>query len=266
MFSNLINDFSDADTINVITFKGEHTLISYADKFTIVLLDHKGGVELNFNSHQIDGVFILFLCPNEVLEISGYTELMTISFTEESRLKKVEGFSYVYGNIHKIFDLPENIYDELKILMGRIDVLLLKRPNTWCEKAINILMEVFRLSPTFTGKPNVNDYPLLYDFICLVHEHYTMHHEMSHYSKLLGTPSKRITEKFNALDIMSPHAFIKQRIIIEVKRQLLYTDKPIKTICFDVGFNDPAYFSRFFKKNTGMTTQEFRSNTSLTKY
>jgi len=44
----------------------------------------------------------------------------------------------------------------------------------------------------------------------------------------------------------------------EAKNQLLFTNKSIKDICFDLGFSDPAYFSRFFKKNGLISAQNFR--------
>ena len=42
---------------------------------------------------------------------------------------------------------------------------------------------------------------------------------------------------------------ISERIIIEAKRELYLTNKSIKEIAFDLGYNDEYYFSRFFKKN-----------------
>ena len=53
-------------------------------------------------------------------------------------------------------------------------------------------------------------------------------------------------------------AIIKQRLLTEIKRELLFTRKSIKEICFDMNFSDVSNFIRFFKKNTEMIPGEFR--------
>ncbi len=266
MFSNRTRGFiSDVD-IRVTPHLVTNSLITEPDLFTLVLLKHKGDIRLNFETITVSGTYLLFLCPNEVLEVSGYEHLTTIGFPERPDLRNTEGFIHAYGNIDKFFPIPEAFYETIEQSIYRIKEFSEKRPLQWDEKAISILKDIFRLSLTYTGKLRSSEHSIIYDFISLVHEHYTMHHQMSYYAKLLKTPSKSITEKFNALGVMNPHSYIKQRIVTEAKRQLLYTHKNVKTICFDIGFNDPAYFARFFKKNTGMTTKEFRSNYKKNNY
>ncbi len=53
--------------------------------------------------------------------------------------------------------------------------------------------------------------------------------------------------------------WIHQEIMLEAKRLLYYTNLDVKQIAFDLGYEDHAYFSRFFKKNTGLTAGEFRN-------
>ncbi|MGB3383878.1 MAG: helix-turn-helix domain-containing protein [Marinomonas sp.] len=48
-------------------------------------------------------------------------------------------------------------------------------------------------------------------------------------------------------------------MLLEAKRQLLYTSQSIEEIAYNLGFKDPAYFSRFFKKNTGYPPGRFRA-------
>ena len=46
----------------------------------------------------------------------------------------------------------------------------------------------------------------------------------------------------------------------EAERELFFTAKTSKEITYDLGFNDPAYFNRFFKAKSGFTTNEFRDH------
>lgn len=56
---------------------------------------------------------------------------------------------------------------------------------------------------------------------------------------------------------LSPKAFITNRLILEAKRRLYYSESSIKQLAYDLGFNDPEYFARLFKKVTGKTITLF---------
>jgi AraC family transcriptional activator of pobA len=51
---------------------------------------------------------------------------------------------------------------------------------------------------------------------------------------------------------------IVERIIREARRNLVYTNLPVSTIAYALGFNDPAYFSRLFSGETGLSPRGFR--------
>jgi AraC family transcriptional regulator, transcriptional activator of pobA len=56
----------------------------------------------------------------------------------------------------------------------------------------------------------------------------------------------------------SPLQVIHDRIILEARRMLIFTDKTAKEIAYELGYEDPSQFSRFFKKNTDLSIQQFR--------
>ena len=51
---------------------------------------------------------------------------------------------------------------------------------------------------------------------------------------------------------------IHQRLLLEAKRQLVYTTQTIQQVSDDLGFSEPAYFSRFFKRFAGVSPRAFR--------
>ncbi len=57
--------------------------------------------------------------------------------------------------------------------------------------------------------------------------------------------------------------WIQQEVLLEAKRMLCYTALDVKQIAYDLGYEDHAYFSRFFKKHTGMTALSFRDTKPL---
>lgn len=56
----------------------------------------------------------------------------------------------------------------------------------------------------------------------------------------------------------TPLQIINERIVLEAKRMLRYLPLRVKEISRDLGFEDPSYFNKFFKKITGMTPVDFR--------
>ena len=61
----------------------------------------------------------------------------------------------------------------------------------------------------------------------------------------------------------SPLQIIHDRIVLETKRQLLYTDRSSKEIAYDIGFDDASHLSRLFKKQTSMSPSEFKKTNNL---
>ena len=97
-------------------------------------------------------------------------------------------------------------------------------------------------------------------FTRLVEEHYKSKHTVADYADFLCMAPKTITHKFNRLRLPQPNEVIKNRIILEAKRLLVHTSLTAKEIAYDLGYNDPAYFSRLFQTKTGESPSSFRAN------
>lgn len=71
-------------------------------------------------------------------------------------------------------------------------------------------------------------------------------------------------KKINEICIKGTGKTIKQhlqeRLILEIKKEIRLRRKSLKEIAFDLGFNEPAYFTRFFKQHTTLTPKEFRDS------
>ncbi len=101
-------------------------------------------------------------------------------------------------------------------------------------------------------------YKTVLAFDKLVFNYYKTDHLVATYASKLNITPKQLLLKLGKQGINKPHAIIKKRLLMEAKKLLRYTNKPIKEICYELGFDDPAYFARFFKKNEGMTALHFR--------
>lgn len=242
--------------INFLLYHKILISLSFDDFYSIVWIEHYGEMTINFERYKLQGHYLIFLCPEEILEVSGYVECNVITIPTNFEMIESIDFVRAFGNVEKCFQLDEMTFLKISLLFSELRPIIGDNANA--EELQQKLSDIFRICPIRKKSSNENELMLVYNFISLVHKHYKMHHDMSFYSKNLVTSPKQITEKFHLLDIIPPYEFIKKRILVEAKRQFLYTDKAAKTVCFDIGFNDPAYFARFFKKNTGMTSRAFK--------
>jgi AraC family transcriptional activator of pobA len=100
---------------------------------------------------------------------------------------------------------------------------------------------------------------LLREFQSLVERHFREEHEVAGYAAQLhispGHLNERVKEQSGKTAIHHIHA----RIVLEAKRQLLHSDLSVKELADELGFEDPAYFNRWFKRLTGETPLQYRS-------
>nr|WP_295864631.1 AraC family transcriptional regulator [uncultured Chitinophaga sp.] len=100
---------------------------------------------------------------------------------------------------------------------------------------------------------------LIRKFMLLVEANFKTEHSVSFYAGQLCKSPKTLSNLFAIYNQKTPSQIIQDRIVVEAKRLLGYTDKSVKHITFELGFEDVAYFSNFFKKNVGMSPSDFRS-------
>lgn len=110
-----------------------------------------------------------------------------------------------------------------------------------------------------------NELDVFRHFSRLLEIHFREKHHVSEYAELLHVAPKTLTHKFKNLKLESPNQFIINRILLEAKRLLFYTDKPVKEIAYNLGYEDPAYFNRLFTAKTGSTPSQFKKNYILGK-
>jgi AraC family transcriptional regulator, transcriptional activator of pobA len=79
------------------------------------------------------------------------------------------------------------------------------------------------------------------------------------YAKSLGTSMTALRQACASVAASSPAAMLDERTLLEAKRLLLYSSSSIGEISEAVGFNDPAYFSRFFARHAGRAPRLFRA-------
>lgn len=100
---------------------------------------------------------------------------------------------------------------------------------------------------------------LIRNFSLLLECNFKQKHEVRIYATALHKSPKTLSNVFALLKQPSPSVLIRNRIVLEAKRYLHYTDKSAKEIAYELGFESPAHFSRFFKQYSGSNVSAFRN-------
>jgi AraC family transcriptional activator of pobA len=98
----------------------------------------------------------------------------------------------------------------------------------------------------------------VYEFLMLLEGNYLQVRNIDYYAGKLGISSKRLNQILKDKLDKTGTQIIHDRIILEAKRLIIHSEHSIKEVAFELGFSDRPYFSRFFKKQTAQTPDEFQ--------
>ena len=106
--------------------------------------------------------------------------------------------------------------------------------------------------------PVRNDVRRVERFRVLIEEHFRKNLALPDYASKMGMSQGQLRAMCYSAFGLSPTKLIRERIIVEAKRYLIFGDMTVEQIAFGLGFTDAAYFTRFFRKEAGQAPSQFR--------
>jgi AraC family transcriptional regulator, transcriptional activator of pobA len=98
-------------------------------------------------------------------------------------------------------------------------------------------------------------------YLAHIDSRYKEYHEVGHYAGLMNVSAGHLSELIKAQSGKPAIAHIHDRLIVEARRLLFHTERSVKEIAFELGFEDASYFNRFYKRITGDTPVVYRQAT-----
>ncbi len=95
-------------------------------------------------------------------------------------------------------------------------------------------------------------------FVNLVNTNFKSCHSVRDYAEKLCITPNYLNETVKATTGINAKQYLQNKIILETKKMLAYTNLSVSEIASDMGFDDLSYFIRFFRKQTGCTPLEYR--------
>lgn len=130
---------------------------------------------------------------------------------------------------------------------------------------LRVLVALMRLrNARAPNMPSVGDRD--YDLLCRYREalenHFRQEKGLEFYARALGVSTQRLNQACKARAGKTSSELLHERLIIEAKRYLIYMEMTVAEIGYELGFEDPAYFSRFFSQRVGRPPGAYRDENS----
>ncbi len=172
-----------------------------------------------------------------------------------------------------IFTCTDNILQqEFKFLLSSMEkesskTTTIHNLNLRCLATL-LITKIINISPNSekSSKSTVSKKQFIFHrFRELINENFKERLSVAAYANLLNiTPTHLNRICRNILDV-SASDLIHERAIIEARRLLIYTSMTVNEVAYELGYIDPAHFSKFFQRKSAQTPSSFRKNLTMTK-
>lgn len=129
----------------------------------------------------------------------------------------------------------------------------------WLARSTLLLLVRAHAESRMADHSGRSDFELFSRFRTEVEQRFKQQWQIGQYADLLRVTPTRLSRLCLRLSGKSAFDMIQDRMMLEACRKLTYVPSSIASIAYQLGFEDPAYFSRLFKKRTGQTPKEFRA-------
>ncbi|WP_405211669.1 helix-turn-helix domain-containing protein [Dokdonia sp. Asnod2-E02] len=263
----VLTNFNCAPSQELLASSGMYKIIWARDASRELLID---GYKITLQKGQV-----IFCTPLNILEIKQRDGLVALVFNREFYCIRehddevsCNGFLFYGSSEPPVITLDEKelkSFDAMFLMMreefetrdhiqGEMLRVLLKR----------LLIKSSRLIKNTIPAPDIatSQYDLVRQYHILVEQHFRSKHKVADYADLLFKSPKTLSNHFKQVGEKTPLQVINDRIILEAKRLLIYSDKNVEEVAYGVGFNDAGHFSKFFKKHTTLPPGMFKKTKS----
>lgn len=246
------------------------------DFFEVLYLHRGSGFHvIDGNKYEIRPPCVFFLSPGQAhkLELShdieGYIFIFTADFYLLNRRNpnSLIEFPFFY-TVHQ--DNPPLQLDSSSDV--RFLETLFRQSMAEAEQGGNYRVEMLRslldlILTTCAARYPKNEHlnqkgkglMLVKQFLHLLEENHTRNLSIAEYANRIGVTANHLTQTVKAQTGKTTLQLIKAKQLLEIKRLLVHTNLTVSEIASQLSFEDQSYFTRFFRRETGLTPIQFRN-------
>lgn len=245
--------------------------------YLIVLFDGQSAFSVDFNKYQCAGKNLLFLSPYQLLRwnssnapvihlLKFHSDFYCIEYHKE----EVACNGILFNNIFEtpFIKVSDAVFEEINSILVKIKNIdnLDKTYNQSIAKsylqlilALSSKEKQVQLSTktTSTKKSRISDFNILLE------KRFIESRSVLFYATYYGLSVDAFSKKVKKYLGKPPSKLIQEKLTLEAKKLLHLTHKSIKEIAADLCFEDEFYFSRYFKKQVGVSPKIFRKKVGI---
>lgn len=237
------------------------------DFFLLFLIEKGSGVHvIDFTDYQVADHQLHILFPGQVHrwnlgEDTLGAQLMISRRVFETFSTSLQ-FSFILYQNHPILNLTTEAFQKLSYEFQSIQNELQFKPTRW-----DVIYSRSKLITQLVSHESENKFediityrtnPILFKYHSLIDQNFKDQKTVLFYANQLNISANYLNILCKKHFNVPATYFIQNRTTLEAKRLIHASEKSLKEIAFVLGFNDPAYFSNFFKSQTGISPREFR--------
>jgi AraC-like DNA-binding protein len=232
-----------------------------------------GILTVNLQDHKIGDQVVYLLCPGQLRRIvyddsglDGYYISLSAEFFYGAGIDSKFCFlssSYRNSNSPMVIKMDEEIQGEMEEIL----VKMRKEFTRYLTMRSEILKSLFKIFLLYLSRKVVvtsyseiqtRDANLVGKFILLVGKYFTTKKMAGDYASELCVTGSYLNKAVKNVTGFTASHYIQQYVVLEAKRQASRSNRTMKEIAYDLGFDDTAHFSKFFKNACGMNFRTFK--------
>ena len=237
----------------------------------------KGKLKADFSDYKFSNNNLLTFSPYQPFMLMPENDLKGIAiqfhpdfFCIHKHQQEVACNGVLFNNIYQppVVIIDENSKSTLQMIIEQMKLEMQNAALAQYELLISYLkiflittsrLKTDQQSEAKNATSNLQEPFILQSLKEAIEKNYKEKHTASDYAVILNITAKALAKIAKTHLNKTLTFLISERIIIEAKRELYLTNKPVKQIAYELGYEDEYYFSRFFKTNTDVSPQIYRN-------
>lgn len=284
--SNNSYDLAEHKNFRIDSFSPTHCSLDVLGEgsrqkcFAIIWLkDGNGTHDLDLKKHYYDGSVMFVLAPGQIHKLHQLTESegyivrfspAVFQYEQDFMNHVLDTCLFDSKSSCPVIQLDQNnktIFDNLfKQLHEEYLIQDINASEIICSYLKILISQINRIKrKASSNQVPINDvsYKLFRALKIAIEKNYKEEHSVQFYADMLNVQPRALNAAIRKYAERSTRELIQERLLLEAQRILFHEDKRVKEICYELGFDDPAYFTRFFKKHTGLAPQFYKEQVEV---
>jgi len=264
----LLIDVIRAAEVPTFEVGGAPHVLSFYDIFLVTR--GRGTLTLDGRIYRVARGSVFFTSPGQPRQwltrgLDGLCLFFTADFVEDFFKDPLFLFSLPYfhregGNVRLALEPRESalLARRLSAMQKEIRKLRADSPHALRAALYETLIHLARAFADETKAP-ARENPTALRLRLLIERHFREHHRPADYARRLRVTVGHLNHLARRHFGRSAGVVIRERVVLEARRQLVHTDATAAEVAYALGFKDPAYFARFMKRETGTSPTTWRT-------